>query len=153
MCANKVIDRKPIKAEMGKWNFQNSEFRDGKTMWLVECECRRVVQWMSPSAFKKSKQCFPCAIDTRKETYKIGKEQIGQNKSEEWDDKDFLQFEAEKVAPIGQLSLDKPQPIAQQPTHLENDENRLLYQLEYSLKLASETAHRLKEMQLKRSVK
>jgi|SRR5579859_342711 len=156
MAARKVTDKKPIKAEMGKWNFKSSEVRDGKTMWLVECDCRRTIQWMSPCAFKESKQCMKCGRDQRKETYRLGREQRDKDNPEELDDKDFLQFEPEeKVAPQGQLSLDsfkEPQEHVS-PQIKESIEEGLLYQLEYSLKLAIESAYKLKEAQLKRSMK
>lgn len=151
MTRGRRLKKEPIKAGMGKWNFKVAEKRDRRTMWLVECDCKRTVQWMAPYALKESSQCVLCSNEAKKETWKLGKEQRNKNKAEEWDDKDFLQFEEEKVAPDGQLSLASlpPEEPVKQQSQLDEADIKLLGQAEYFLEIAMEIVSRLKEAHLR----
>jgi len=92
----KRLDKVPIKAEMGAWNFIKEEFRNGTTMWFCYCDCERTNRWIQPSTFKNSVMCILCANEKKSAIYRAGKELV--------DGKEVPE-KVETVAPPGQLSL------------------------------------------------
>lgn len=169
--SRKVKERTPIKAEMGSWNFVKSGMKNGTVHWLCVCDCERSVLWKLPCRLNEESTCQLCSGDRRAQNYKAGK-QVSQDSTEVKDEQI-----AEKVAPPGQLSLETPKKNFEQAspevkqlcreaadilnaaykTPVQHDpqdvESNLLLRLEYSLRVAVETAHRLKEAQIKRSMK
>ena len=154
------LEKTPVKAEMGAWNFIKSEFRNNATMWYCYCDCERTTRWIQPSTFKNSLMCLLCANDKKTEIYKAGKEAL--KEEERITEKD------EAVAPVGQLSLaDIPKeeqeddflffPIeakkeAEKPAvdnrkaAIEEEEALWITQIEHSFALRTEAVQKLKEI-------
>jgi hypothetical protein len=89
------LTRVPEKKELGSWNFKAAEMRDGHTRWLVECDCKRIIKWLSPSSIHPTSKCELCANEHKKAAYALGKKMT----QEQEEVKEPLR------APEGQLSL------------------------------------------------